>query len=205
MMLMWAVPKSSRIVALSFIFVVIIFSYQTTTNLASSSENSSINANYPRLFVTKVVDKKEVTLGESFFVTITINNFGNKIAYNVTFIDDLSAEWVFNITGLTRVSYSQIEPNEIRTFSYIATALSKGSYQLHSAHVYYYTSEIQPSEFLSISNAIDMTVVDPLEDFSLANYNVSITFLLILLVLNLLLILRLISPKFTRRVDNQLN
>ncbi|MHA2216806.1 MAG: hypothetical protein ACXACY_12750, partial [Candidatus Hodarchaeales archaeon] len=83
---MWAVPKSSRIVALSFIFVVIIFSYQTTTNLASSSENSSINVNYPRLFVTKVVDKKEVTLGESFLVTITINNFGNKTAYNVTFI-----------------------------------------------------------------------------------------------------------------------
>jgi uncharacterized repeat protein (TIGR01451 family) len=200
---MWAVPKSSRIVALSFIFMIIIFSYQTTTNFASSSEIDSINATYPRLFVTKVVDKTEVTLGESFLVTITINNFGNKTAYNVTFIDDLTAEWVFNITGLTRISYIQIEPDQVRTFSYIATAISKGNYQLHSAHVYYYTSEVQPSEFLSISNAIDMKVVDPLEDFSLANYNVSITFLLILLVLNLLLVLRLITPKFNRRVNNQ--
>ena len=171
-------------------------------NLASSSEIDSTSANYPSLFVTKVVDKTEVTLGESFLVTITINNFGNNTAYNVTFIDDLTAEWVFNITGLTRISYSQIEPNQVRTFSYIATAISKGDYQLHSARVYYYTSEVQPSEFLSISNAIDMKVVDPLEDFSLANYNVSITFLLILLVLNSLLILRLITPKFNRRADS---
>ena len=202
-MLMCIIPKSSRMVALSFIFVIIFFSYQTNASLASSSEIDSINVGYPSLFVTKVVDKTEVTLGESFLVTITINNFGNSTAFNVTFIDDLTAEWVFNITGLTRISYSQIEPNQVRTFSYIVTAISKGDYQLHSAHVYYYTSEVQPSEFLSISNAIDMTVIDPLEDFSLANYNVSITFLLLLLVLNLLLILRLITPKFNRKTENE--
>ena len=203
MMLMWAVPKSSRIVALSFIFVIIIFTYQTSTNLASSSEITSINTNYPGLFVTKVVDKTEVTLGESFLVTITITNFGNKTAFNVTFIDDLTAEWVFKITGLTRISYSQIEPNQTRTFSYIVTAISKGNYQLHSARVYYYTSEVQPDEFLAISNNLDITVVESLEDFSLTNYNSAVTFLLILLVLNILLMLRLVTPKLNRRVDNQ--
>ncbi len=203
MMLMWAVPKSSRIVALSFMFVIIIFTYQTSLNLASSSEITSINTNYPSLFVTKVVDKTEVTLGESFLVTITITNFGNKTAFNVTFIDDMPAEWVFNITGLTRISYSQIEPNQTRTFSYIVTAISKGNYQLHSARVYYYTSEVQPDEFLAISNNLDITVVESLEDFSLTNYNSAVTFLLILLVLNILLMLRLVTPKLNRRVDNQ--
>jgi len=202
-MLMWAVPKSSRIVVLSFIFVMTLFTCQTTINLASNSEITSVNTNYPRLFVTKVVDSTEVTLGESFLVTITITNYGNNTAFNVTFVDDLTAEWVFNITGLTRVSYSQIEPNQTRTFSYIATAISKGNYQLHSAHIYYYTSEVQPNEFLAISNALDITVADPLEDFSLTNYNTGITFLLFLLVLNILLMLRLIIPKLNRRVDDQ--
>jgi len=200
---MWAVAKSSRIVALSFIFVIIIFTSQTSTNLASNSAITSINTNYPSLFVTKVVDKTEVTLGESFLVTITITNFGNKTAFNVTFIDDLTAEWVFNITGLTRISYSQIEPNQTHIFSYIVTAISKGNYQLHSARVYYYTSEVQPDEFLAISNVLDITVVESLEDFSLTNYNSAITFLLLLLVLNILLMLRLISPKLNRRVDDQ--
>jgi len=182
--------------------VIIIFTNQATSNLASNSEVTSINVNYPSLFVTKVVDKTEITLGESFLVTITITNFGNKTAFNVTFVDDLTVEWVFNITGLTRITYSQIEAQQTRTFSYIVTAISKGNYKLHSAHVYYYTSNIQPNEFLAISNALDIAVVDAVEDFSLTNYNSAVTFLLILLVLNILLILRLITPKLNRRVDN---
>ena len=200
---MWAVSKSSRIVVLSFIFVIAILSCQITISLASNSEITSVNTNYPSLFVTKVVDKTEVTLGESFLVTITITNFGNKTAFNVTFIDDLTAEWVFNITGLTRISYSQIEPNQTRTFSYIVTAISKGNYQLHSARVYYYTSDVQPNEFLAISNALEIIVAEPLEDFSLTNYNSVVTFLFVLLVLNILLALRLITPKLNRREDNQ--
>jgi uncharacterized repeat protein (TIGR01451 family) len=202
-MLMWAVSKSYRIVALSFIFVIAILTSQITISLASNSEITSVNTRYPSLFVTKVVDKTEVTLGESFLVTITITNFGNKTAFNVTFVDDLTAEWVFKITGLTRISYSQIEPNQTRTFSYIVTAISKGNYQLHSARVYYYTSDVQPDEFLAISNALDIIVAEPTEDFSLANYNTVVTFLLVLLVLNILLTLRLITPKLNRRNDNQ--
>ena len=202
-MLMWAVPKSSRIVALCFIFVVAIFSFQTTTNLASNSEIASISTNYPSLFVTKVIDKTEVSLGESFVVTITINNFGNKTAFNVTFIDDTSVEWVFNITGLTKVTYSQIEPNQTRTLSYIVKAMSKGSYQLDSARVYYHTSDVQPNEFLAISNALDITVVEPAEDFSLSNYNISITFLILLVISNILLILRIITPKLNRKKNDQ--
>ena len=200
---MWAVPKSSQIIAVSFILLIAAFTFQTPATIASNSEITSTTTNYPSLFVTKVVDKTEVSLGESFLVTITINNFGNKTAYNVTFIDELTAEWVFNVSGLTRISYSQIEPNETRTFSYIVTALSIGDYKLHSANVYYQDSFVNPDEYMAITNAIDITVVEPKEDLSLANYNTSVTLLLVLIFLNIVLFLRIISPKFNRRKEEE--
>ena len=163
----------------------------------------STDTDYPRLFITKVVDRSEIVIGKTFTVTITIYNFGNETAYNVTFIDQITNPWIFNISGLTQLSYGQINPNETRQFSYLVQVNLVGKYTLYSARVEYYSSELETSKFQSYSNEVEIEVVEPPTDFSLSNYNVIITFLLILLVLDSLLIIRLIAPILNRRLKQE--
>ncbi len=155
--------------------------------------------NYPRLFVTKVAEKSEVVIGESFIVTNTIKNIGNKTAYNVTFIDQLNHPWIFEVSGLTQLAYGQIGVNDTRQFSYLVTAKSLGTYYLFSARIEYYDSEINPTKLVTISNNAEITVKKPPEDFSLANFNAAITLIIVLVVLNILLFIRLIAPKLDQR------
>lgn len=199
---MWAVPKRSqlgRMIIVSFVFTLLCFNHMSVQVKASSSRTTNVSELYPSIFVTKSVDTSEITLNDSFVVTITITNIGNSTAFNVTFIDSLNAPWVFNVTGLTKISYSWIEPNQTRRFSYIVTALTVGKYQLHSAQVYYRISEIIDTEFLSFSNTVDIVVNKVDEDLSFANFNSAVTFLLILFILNAILSLRIVAPKFNRK------
>ena len=199
---MQIVLKRAQIVkfaTICFILANIIFIYPTTDVSASSVAIKEKTADYPRLFVTKTVNQAETTLEKSIIVTVTIRNTGNSTAYNATFIDDLTAPWVFEVIGLTRLSYSRIEPNQTRTFSYIVKAITVGQFQLHSATVYYYTSDVQPTEFISYSNTLDITVTEPPEDFSLANEYTVWTFVIVFFLLNTMLLIRLVTPKFNRR------
>ncbi len=199
---MWTVSKRSqlgRMIVISVVFTILCFNYMLTQVQASPSGTTSVSDLYPSLFVTKDVDNSEVTLNESFVVTITITNFGNSTAYNITFIDTLNSPWVFKTTGLTELTYSWIEPNQTRRFSYIVTALSVGEYELHSAKVYYRISDLVDTEFLAYSNSVYIVVNQLEEDFSLENFNSAVTFLLVLIVLNIVLTLRLIAPRFNRR------
>lgn len=158
-----------------------------------------INATYPKLFVTKSVDKSEVVIGESITVTVTIENFGNKTAFNATFIDQLNSPLILEVSGLTQLSYAQIGVNETRQFSYLVNTKSIGTYHILSAQVEYYDSEINPTKLVTISNNVEITVIEPPEDFSLANFNAAITLLIVLVVLDALLFFRLITPKLNRR------
>ncbi len=199
---MWTVPRRSQLgrkLVISFIFTILCFNFMLTQLQASPSRSTNTSEVYPSLFVTKSVENTEITQNDSFVVTITIVNVGNSTAYNVTFIDTLNSAYVFTVAGLTKLSYSWIEPNQTRKFSYIITAHKAGDYQLHAAKVYYRVSEISDTEFLAYSNALHITVNDQREDFSLANLNSAITFLLVLVILNLILALRIIAPKFNRK------
>ncbi|MFX1514840.1 MAG: BatD family protein [Promethearchaeota archaeon] len=169
---------------------------------ASKLGEKEIDASYPKLFVTKRSDREEVVLGGSIVVTVTIENIGNKTAYNVTFIDKLNQPWIFEIAGLTELSYGQIRINETRQFSYLITAKLLGTYYLHSAQIEYYDSEITPTKFTTISNQIEITVIEPLEDFSISNFNAAITLLITFIILDIILALRLIAPKLNRRPSN---
>ncbi|UCG03591.1 MAG: DUF11 domain-containing protein [Candidatus Heimdallarchaeota archaeon] len=162
-------------------------------------------ASYPKLFVTKLSDRSEVAIGDSIVVTVTIENIGNKTAYNVTFIDKLNQPWIFEIRGLTGLSYGQIGVNETRQFSYLVTTKALGTYYLYSAQIEYYDSEINPTKFTTISNRVEIVVKEPPEDFSLTNFNAAITLLIIFVILDLILAARLIAPKMNqRRKDNQI-
>ncbi|MHA1976180.1 MAG: BatD family protein [Candidatus Hodarchaeales archaeon] len=199
---MLAVPKRSQLgrkIIISFFFAILCFNYMSAQVQASSSRTTNVSALYPSIFVTKNVDFSDVTLNDSFIVTITITNIGNSTAYNVTFTENLNAPWVFNVTGLTKISYSWIEPNQTRRFSYIATALTIGEYQLHSAQVSYRISELSDTEFVAFSNTVNVAVNKVEKDLSLANMSSAITFLLILIILNSILTLRFISPRFNRK------
>ncbi|MFX0084515.1 MAG: BatD family protein [Candidatus Hodarchaeota archaeon] len=186
------------------------FVYQPVTFInASTPTLKEINTTYPNLFVTKKIENAEliinksfeakVVLGETFVISITIHNFGNKTAYNVTFIDSPSNPWVFEYEGLTKISYLEIAPNETRQFSYLVTAKSLGKFKLDAAQVDYYTSEINPAKFIAFSNSLTISVFKPPEDFSLTNMNSALTLFIVLTIGNLILIFRLISPKFNRR------
>lgn len=161
-----------------------------------------IDASYPKLFVTKTSDRSEVVIGDSIVVTITIENIGNKTAYNVTFIDRLNKPWIFEISGLTELSYGQIGINETRQFSYLITTKSLGKYYLHSAQIEYYDSEITPNKFITSSNQVEITVKEPTEDFSIANFNAAITLLIAFIILDILLVARLIAPKLNQRSED---
>jgi uncharacterized repeat protein (TIGR01451 family) len=172
-----------------------------TFNQSITSTDASIAGlkDYPRLFVTKVTEKSEVVIGEDFIVTITIKNIGNKTAYNVTYIDQLNHPWIFEVSGLTQLAYGQIGANDTRQFSYLVTGKSIGTYDLFAAKIEYYDAEINPTKLVTISNKVEITVKEPPEDFSLANFNAAITFSIVLVVLNILLFIRLIAPKLDRR------
>ena len=169
---------------------------------ASMLDVEEVNASYPKLFVTKTSDREEVVLGDSIVITVTIKNIGNKTAYNITFIDKLNQPWIFQISGLTELSYGQIRVNESRQFSYMVTAKSLGTYYLYAAQIEYYDSEITPNKFTTISNQVKITVIEPPEDFSLSNFNAAITLLLIIIILDIILAVRLIAPKLNRRPKN---
>ena len=194
--------KKHLIVDFTFVCIILaflLFISPTTKISANTSEITGFSSTYPYLFVTKSVDQPEIALEDSFIVTITIKNIGNSTAYNTTFVDDLSAPWIFEVTGLTKLSYSKVEPNQTHTFSYILKAKTLGNYDLHSATVYYYSSEVNPTEFISYSNKILISVIEPSEDISLANEIFVWTLSILLLVSNVILALRLIAPRFNRR------
>ncbi len=178
------------------------FNLPITNGTALNTRTEEFNDTYPRLFATKVVETTEVFLNETFVVTVTIGNFGNQTAYNVTFIDRINNPWVFEIIGLTTLSYSQIGVNETRQFSYLVTTKSLGTYNLFSAQVEYYTSELNPTKFVTITNDIEIIVIEPPEDFSLANFNIAITLIIVLVILDVMLLARLIAPKLSRRSRN---
>ena len=169
---------------------------------ASMLDLEEVNASYPKLFVTKTSDREEVVLGDSIVITVNIKNVGNKTAYNVTFIDKLNQPWIFQISGLTELSYGQIRGNESRQFSYLVTTKSLGTYYLYAAQIEYYDSEIAPTKFTTISNQVKITVIEPPEDFSLSNFNAAITLLIIIIILDIILFVRLIAPKLNQRPKN---
>ena len=200
---MWVAPKKPQIVefaSVCFILAFVFFMYPTADIAASPTEIEGKSSTYPYLFVTKTVDQTEIILENSFIVTITIKNIGNSTAYNTTFIDDLTAPWVFEVTGLTRLSYSRIEPNQTHTFNYIIKPLTIGDYQLHSASVYYYLSDVNPTEFISYSNKVDITVIEPPKDISLNNEIMIWTLVILFSVVNIILLLRLTAQKFNRKI-----
>lgn len=183
--------------------LIISFNQPITSVTALKTRTEEFNETYPRLFATKMVEKTEVVLGETFVVAVTIRNIGNQTAYDVTFKDKINNPWVFEITGLTTLSYSQIGVNETRQFSYLVTTKSIGTYYLFSAQVEYYTSVLNPSKFVTITNDIEIIVTEPPEDFSLANYNIALTLIIVLVILDILLLIRLIAPKLSRRSRNE--
>lgn len=177
--------------------------------LPSILSEETVNANitttsidFPKLFVIKSVEKSEVYLGDSFTVTITIKNYGNQTAYNVTFSEQLNNPWVFEVSGITKLSYNQIGENETKQFSYIIIAKSLGRYQLNAGKLDYYDSEVNPNKYIAYSNSPEIIVNAEPEDFSLENFNAAISLLLILLIGNFLLIARLISQKLNRRKND---
>ncbi|UCG90037.1 MAG: hypothetical protein JSU57_06120 [Candidatus Heimdallarchaeota archaeon] len=177
----------------------IAFNQSITHIRASTTGVEEKNVSYPRLFVIKSVDKTEVVIGESFVVTVIIKNFGNRTAYNVTFIDQLNQPWVFEVSGLTQLAYGQIGVNETRKFSYMVTAKLLGTYHLFPAQIEYYDSDLNPTQYKTISNDVEIIVIETPEDFSLANYNAAITLLIVLIILDILLAVRLIAPMFNRK------
>ena len=191
--------QTTKFLVISSLLMLIISSYSLNSISTSPTKVVLSQEDYPSLFVVKTIDSSEIKLGESFIVTVIIRNIGNQTAYNITFIDDVSVPWVFEVTGLTKLSYGRIEPNQTRMFSYIITAKTIGDFELRSAYTYYHSTEIGDSEFIAISNSITISVIEPPEDFSLQNYNAAMTFLIILVVMNIILALRLVAPKFNRR------
>ncbi|MHA2031142.1 MAG: hypothetical protein ACW99F_11785 [Candidatus Hodarchaeales archaeon] len=191
--------QTMNFIVISFLLIIILTSYSLNSVSASPSNVASTQVNFPSLFVVKTVDYTEIDLGESFIVTVIIRNIGNQTAFNITFIDDVSVPWVFEVTGLTKLTYGRIEPNQTRTFSYIITTKAIGNFELRSSYTYYHSTELGDSEFVTISNSILISVIEPLEDFSLQNENVAISFLLILIVLNTILALRIVTPRFNKR------
>ena len=192
------------------VIMVLGFICQPVTRInASSTTIKQTDPTYPRLFVTKKIEKAEIyidteyisriVLGDTFVVSITINNFGNKTAYNVTFIDSPTSSLVFEIKGLTRILFLEITPNETQQFSYLVTAKAIGLYKLGQAQIDYYTSKINPIKYVAFSNSLTVSVNKPAEDFSITNWNVALTLIIIINFGNIILITRLIAPKLDRR------
>jgi hypothetical protein len=180
-----------------------------TTISASTASLATLNDDYPSLFVTKRVENAEtvtgedfdakVVLGNSYVVSVTISNIGSEIAYNVTFIDTPINQWVFEIDGLTKISYLHISPNETQQFSYLITAKSLGTFNLGAARIDYYSSEMNTIQYIAFSNSLTLNVIEPPEDFSLTNLNAASTLLIVLIIGNIFLIFRLISPRLNRK------
>lgn len=158
-----------------------------------------ISTLYPALIATKLTDMTEVVVGETIIVTVTIRNFGNGTAFNVSYVDRSSNPWIFNVTGITPLSYAQIGPNETRVFDYSLTTRSLGSFDLQPAVIEYYDSEVNPIKLTTFSNSVEITVIELPEDFSVANLNAALILLISLIFIDLILLLRLIAPKFDRR------
>ncbi|MHA1214597.1 MAG: BatD family protein [Candidatus Hodarchaeales archaeon] len=164
-------------------------------------KTQELEESYPRLSIIKEVDKSTVILGESFVVTVTIHNFGNDTAYNVTYIDEINNPWIFEVFGLTKLAYSQIEANETREFSYLIRTQAIGQYSLYPARCEYYTSDLNPIKFTAYSNQVDIEVIEVPKDLSLDNFYVALTFLIVLIILDFLLVLRLFAPKLNKRTN----
>lgn len=183
--------------------------HSVTTISASSASLNTLNDDYPMLFVIKKIDSAETVIGENFdakvilgntyVVSITIRNIGSKIAYNLTFTDSLINPWIFEVEGLTEIAYLQINPNETQQFSYLITAKSLGTYKLHAAQIGYDSSENDPIKFIAFSNTLTLNVIEPPEDFSLTNLNAALTLLIILVIGNIFLLFRLITPRLNRK------
>ncbi len=192
------------------VIIVLGFIYQPVTHInASSTTIKQINPTYPRLFVTKKIENAEIyidteyvskiVLGDTFVISIKINNFGNKTAYNVTFIDSQISSLVFEIKGLTNILFLEIAPNETQQFSYLVTAKAIGLYKLGQAQIDYYTSKTNPIKYVAFSNSLTVSINKPAEDFSITNRNVALTLIIIINFGNIILITRLIAPKLDRR------
>ncbi|MFW9856067.1 MAG: BatD family protein [Candidatus Thorarchaeota archaeon] len=189
------------LICLSTIINPITFSTTAQPTVMPSGNNiaSKISKEYPALIATKSIDKTEVTLGETIIVTVIIRNFGNQTAYNVTYIERFSNPWIFNTTGLGKLSYTQIGPSETRVFGYSITANAIGKFSIQAAAIEYYDSETNAIRFITYTNSLEITAMEPPEDFSIANFYAALILLITLIMIDVMLLIRLVAPKFNRR------
>ncbi|MFW9778801.1 MAG: BatD family protein [Candidatus Heimdallarchaeota archaeon] len=189
------------LICLSTMIYPITFATIPHTRVISSGNDITLKVSkeYPALIATKSIDKTDVTLGETIIVTVIIRNFGNRTAYNVTYIERFSNPWIFNTTGLDKLSYAQIGPNETRVFGYSITANAIGKFSIQAAVIEYYDSETNAIRLITETNSIEITAMEPPEDISWANFYAALILLITIIMIDIMLLIRLIAPKFNRR------
>lgn len=199
--------RNLRYLTLFILFLGITVHMNSLTAIDTLSESNKTNfsikeeINVPKLYVLKEVEKSTVNVGDKFLVTITIHNYGNSTAYNVSFKDTFNPEWLFQSEGLSDITYPQIKANETREFAYTLTANKVGNYTLNFAEVTYYDSLTSHDIYSAKSNQWQILIITPTEDLSLSNLLFTVTVIIVIIIADLILVYSLFSSKLRTKKE----
>lgn len=124
------------------LLIVLISLIMTLPTFTTASHNISEEkeVKLPILTVTKLSDKRTVSVGESFQVIIIIKNIGNSTAYNITLSDSKPSNWGASVNGLLKRSWSELPPGAEIIHSYNMSIEATSNFLVHlgRAKITYY-------------------------------------------------------------------
>lgn len=129
--------KEVLLTVIALTLITSIFILQASVKVRSY-ETSEIKI--PILSVTKLPEKKSLSLGETIRVTIIIRNIGNATAYNITLSDTQPGNWSVVINGRLEMFWPQLPPGAEVIHSYNISFESVSTYVIYlgRAKVIYY-------------------------------------------------------------------
>ncbi|MFX0206695.1 MAG: hypothetical protein ACFFDT_11980, partial [Candidatus Hodarchaeota archaeon] len=70
------------------------------------------------LSMVKTVNPQDIYVNLPFLVLVTVKNFGNTTAFNLTLTEDFFPDYLFNVTGPEKLTLQEVANGSISYYSY---------------------------------------------------------------------------------------
>ena len=96
---------------------------------------------YTTLSITKTVNSQDIYVNEPFKVFVTITNFCDATAFNVTLTEKFFPDYLFNSTGPEKITFQRIVNGSTCYYSYELIPQKEGIYEILPTKVTFFDEE----------------------------------------------------------------
>ncbi|MFX1513351.1 MAG: BatD family protein [Promethearchaeota archaeon] len=96
---------------------------------------------YTTLSITKTVSSQDIYVNQPFKIYVTITNFGDATAFNVTLTEKFFPDYLFNSTGPENITFQRIANGSTCYYSYELIPQKEGIYEILPTKVTFFDEE----------------------------------------------------------------